>query len=458
MRSILSQRKKIILSAFTAALFTPNFLHAANLSLGADYMLRGVATTERDKTIKSSRYYDQRLQGYLTTDLSKDVEASIRIQSITPWGLEGSSTPLVTRYPQANGGLWVQNAYARLPHIWNDRIILTVGRQPIQWGDGRILSDDELGFNAIRVQVKSPWRRLPFDVEGFTAKVKEGLSQPGDKDLHGGMLSFDSRVFRWDLMGLWEKSDGVEAYEMGSDTTTALASKIERQIYGARAITRLKDAYIKGEYYIQQGNVRRSPNGAEDIKLGGSAYVVGLGGKQNTEKLGRFGAVAEYSSATGDTPSTKGEDEAFRPTYASRWSGLERSGYGQYFAATFSDAYSPTQPFAPVDSTNTGLPPGTSGIQSIHFGLESTPWSQWTFSLDYFQYKADKRVSGPKDLGSEFDYAFLYRYSGLVTVRGSYVTFEPGEAFDNPDPTSATTFVSTKTKASRSSIELVLKF
>ncbi len=447
-------KKIIFLLGFSCSI---PYLHATNLSIGADYLLRGVSTHERDKNFKNSAYYDQRLQGYLTTDLSRDVEASIRIQSITPWGLEGSSTPLVTRYPSANGNLFVQNAFARLPHLWKDRIILTIGRQPIQWGDGKILSDDELGFNAIRAQLKSPFRRLPFDLEGFTAKISESLNQPGgDKDLYGSMLSFDSKAFRWDFMGLWEKSDGSQSYQVGSSSTPFAATKVDRTIYGVRAITRLKDAYLKGEYYMQSGEVKQGAN-SPTVKLGGSGYVVGLGGKQNTEKFGRFGAVAEICSGSGDNANTSDKDEAFRPTFASRWSGLERSGYGNYFAATFSDAYSPTQPFANPGTNNTGLPDGASGIQTIHFGIDATPWSQWTFLFDYYQYKADKSTAGDKELGVEFDYGFLYRFSGLVSVKGMMASFKPGKAFDVIDPTTNST-ISTSQNASRSSIELQLKF
>lgn len=445
-----SSQPKFLFSILVSAFFIPSLFsisQAASLSLGADYLLRGVSMEERDKSFEKNRYYDQRLQAYLITDLSKDVEATVRVQSITPWGLEGSTTPLATRYPDANGDLWVQNAFARMPHLWKDRIIVTVGRQPIQWGDGTILSDDELGFNAIRTQIKSPWSRLPFDLEGFTAKINEGLRLPGDKDLHGAMISFDSKSFRWDVMGLWEKSDGNQMYEMGAETAPVTATSIERVIYGVRAITRLKDAYLKGEYYMQGGSVDRFPN-AVDIDLDGDAYVVGLGGKQNTARFGRFGAVLELMVGSGDTASTGGTDEAFRPTFASRWSGLERKGQGHYFASTFSDAYSPAQPFAPVTSSNDGLPPGTSGIQTVHFGMEATPWSQWTFSLDYYQYKAQKNLTGKKELGTEFDYGFVYRYSGLISVRGSISTFDPGEAFDE----------ALKQKAQASQIELELKF
>jgi hypothetical protein len=436
--------------------------HATSLSLGADYLLRGVANTERDRRFHSDRYYDQQLQAYLTTDLSRDVEASIRVQSITPWGLEGSTTPLRTRYPNANGNLFVQNAYARLPHIWKDHLIMTVGRQPIQWGDGKILADDDLGFDAIRAQVKSPFRRIPFDLEGFTAKISEGLNVPNDTDLHGAMLSFDSRVYHWEMMGLWDNSNGDQSYVTGSSTIPFQASKVQRVIYGVRAITRVRDAYIKGEYYRQAGTVK-SASASPDVKLGGTAFLVGVGGKQNTSKFGRFGAVLEYSEGSGDDATTPTKDESFRAPFASRWSGLERKGYGRYFAANFSDAYSPSDPFAPASAANSGLPAGVSGIQTVHFGIDSTPWSQWTFSVDYFQYKGQRSngdlalqesaVTGlspgeGKELGTEFDYGFEYRYSGLVTVRGSINVFSPGAAFA-PD---------TQQKAQSSNLELSLKF
>lgn len=404
------------------------YLEASSLSIGADTILRHVSVEERDASIKSQDYYDQQIQAYLTTDLSKDVEASIRVQSITPWGLEGSTNPLTTRYPNANGSLWVQNAYVRLPNIWKNRIALTFGRQPIQWGEGTILSDDDLGFNAIRAQIKSPFRIIDFDVDVFTAKVTEGLRTPGDTDVSGIQLGTQHELVRWEVMALFERSNSAQNYAMGSETIPVNASRLERNIYGLRARSNLKDAFIKGEVYIQNGNITRSPSSA-DIKLGGMGYNVGVGGKADVKFLGRFGTVLELQNGSGDDPSTAGEDEAIRPTYASRWSGLERKGMGRYFAAGLTDAYSPSNPFGQVSSVNTGLPAGTSGIQTIHFGLESTPWAAWTFLIDYFQYKAQEALGGSKDLGSEIDYGIEYRYSGLVTFKATIATFGPGEAF-----------------------------
>lgn len=429
---------------------------ATNLSIGADYLLRHVATEERDPNIKNLEYYDSRLQAYLTTDLSKDVEASVRVQSITPWGLEGSTNPLTTRYPSSNGNLWVQNAYLRLPHIWQDRIVLTIGRQPIVWGDGAILSDDDLGFNAVRAQVKSPVRWVPFDLDVFTAKISEGLRGPGDTNLNGAVIGWDRELFRWEAVGLWENSDAQQQYAAGADvSTTTAVNKITRTIYGLRAKATLKDAFLRGEYYMQSGKVTPTDPAEEKTKLGGSGFIVGLGGKSTNKWVGRFGAILEYADADGDDPKTPDKDEAFRPTFASRWNGLERKGFGRYYAASWSDAYSPADPFGLPSASNDGLPEGASGIQTIHGGIDMTPWAEWTFVVDFYQYKANKVALGNKDLGTELDYEIQYRYSGLVTFKGYWATFNPGEAYSTTTTPGVT---AAKRKGKTIGLEAQIKF
>ena len=433
---------------FTLSLLSivPSARAANSLSLGADYLLRGVSVKERDKTLPDLQYYDQQLKAYLITDLSKDVEATVRVQSITPWGMESSSTPLTTRYPNSNGNLWVQNAFMRLPSFWENNVIATIGRQPMRWGDGLILSDDDMGFDAIRLQFKSPWQWAPVDFDAFTAKVTETLQTKKDTDLNGLVMGFDRNLTRWEIMGLAEKNRNPGMYEAGAETQPVVATDINRLIYGVRFRVNLRDAFMKGEYYRQGGSISRP--GGNDISLGGEAYAFGIGGKQNSPRWGRFGALLEYAVGSGDDPNTKGTDEAFRPTFAHRWSGLERSGWGRYAGATFSDLRSSTAPFADASSTNTGLPTGASGLQTINFAIDSTPWSQWTFSFAYLQFRADKNPGGQRDLGTEFDYGVEYRYSGLVTMRGGYTTFLPKAGFDPVN----------RRKASMGTLEADLRF
>src|SRR6185503_14861394 len=121
----------------------------------------------------------------------------------------------------------------------------------------------------------------------------DGLRTTGDTDLHGFSVGFDRNLFRWELMGLLEKSNTPQDYELGAATSSFATSKLDRKIFGVRAKANLKDAFLKGEYYMQEGTIRPSATGASDIKLGGGGYVFGLGGKANNKILGRFGAILE---------------------------------------------------------------------------------------------------------------------------------------------------------------------
>jgi hypothetical protein len=138
------------------------------------------------------------------------------------------------------------------------------------------------------------------------------------------------------------------------------------------------------------------------------------------------------------------EESTLLPLYLERILFTNSSG----ISSALSDVYASSQPFSNASSDNSGLPAGTSGIQTIRFGMEATPFPQWTFSLDYYQYKAQNNLVGSKELGTEFDYGVVYRYSGLVTVRAFMAAFSPGDAFPENN----------RRKAELSSIEINLRY
>jgi hypothetical protein len=45
-----------------------------------------------------------------------------------------------------------------MPRLAGNHLALTFGRQSIVVGDGLLVSDDDLGFNAIRAQIRLPWQ------------------------------------------------------------------------------------------------------------------------------------------------------------------------------------------------------------------------------------------------------------------------------------------------------------
>jgi len=403
--------------------------YAISLDLGADDTVRAIAEEGKTSNEPSPAYFTQRLQLYMGTKLSKDVEAQFKLQSITPWGLEGSTTAAAvqnTRYPSANGTPWIQTAFVRVPKIFNEPIQLTIGRQPIAWGDGLVLTDDELGFDAIRLQAASPWHGIPLDSDLFYAKINEGLNR--DFGLAGVLLGIGTeKTRRLEVYWLDEENGSGTPYQAGSETATVTSSQISRRFLGVRLAGMIKSAYYKLEYARQSGFARRF---GSDPTLQGSALTFGTGGTLALRRLGQANGFFNFAMGSGDSPGDGTKDGAFRPTFAHRWDGLERSGYGRYFAATVSDAFSTGALFSNSSSAQTGLPPGTSGLQIIGGGIGYSPTPPLKGTVAFFNYKSKENlIASSNSLGSEADFELSYQFTGFLSFRGTYARFAPGDAF-----------------------------
>jgi len=433
-----SPRNLLILSLLAAGI--PYRACAVSLDLGANYRVRAISAGNKLASEPSLSFYTQRLQLYMGTQLSRDVEARFQIQAINPWGLEGSTTTALqnTRYPSANGTPWVQTAYLRAPKLLGQPIQLTVGRQPITWGDGFVLTDDELGFDAVRVQAASPWPTVPLDTDIFYAKISEGLIGPArDFGLFGALLGTGTeKTKRIEIYWLEEADGSGTLYEAGAETTPVRSSQITRQLLGFRIKGAIGDAYYKFEYAKQAGFVDRAGQGSGDLTLQGSGLTVETGGVLPNQKYGVFNGFLNFAMGSGDSPGNGLKDSAFRPTFAHRWDGLERSGYGRYFAANVSDAYSTAALFSNSSASQTGLPAGTSGIQILGGGIGYSPAIPFKAEAGYYNYTAKESLSGAKNLGSEVDLTLHYQYTGFLSFSGVYARFSPGDAY-SPNPKTA---------------------
>jgi len=422
-------RKFLALSLLTVGL--SHNAGAISLDLGANYKLQTISEGNKLAGEPSLSFYLERLQVYMGTQLNKDVEARVQIQALNPWGLEGSTTTALqnTRYPSANGTPWVQSAYLKASQLFGQPIQLTLGRQPITWGDGFVLTDDELGFDAIRVQATSPWATLPLDSDIFYAKISQEFgSSTGSSGLFGALLGTGSeKKTRMEIYFLQESDDSGTPYEAGVETAPVTSSQITRDFLGLRIHGNIHDAYYKFEYAKQGGSVNRV--GGNNLTLQGYGLTFEAGDKLTTQNYGVFNGFFNYAMGTGDSPGNAGVDGAFRPTYAHRWDGLERSGYGRYFAATVSDAYSTAALFNNSSTSQTGLPSGTSGIQIVGGGVGYSPTTPVKMELGYYDYTAEQSLTGSTNLGSEIDLTLHYQYTGFLSFGGTYARFTPGSAY-----------------------------
>jgi hypothetical protein len=408
-----------------ALLLAPGFAGAelSALNLGLDYKLRGVGIQNNDglpDTQDSRSYYSHQARIYMNGWLNNDVEAGLRIQSINIWGLEGSTSAPVTRYPAADGTPWIEQVYVHMPNLIGKHLDLTIGRQSIVIGDGMLVSDDQLGFNALRAKVFLP---AGVGLDLFTAKVQESLNGQKDSDLNGAVVGFNQGDNKWELSWIQEENKSPSAYLLGGSTTTA--TRVSRTFYDLRLFGDLKDAYYKLEFAMGQGHSQTS---AGDVKIQGIGEKIELGAQSDTARFGRFGVKALYASGSGDDPGTTDKDESFRPTFAQRWDGLQRKGWGQHFGGTLSDGYDPNFPFSP---TATGLPNGASGIKTLGFGIFTVQRVNWTGNIDYYTFDSRVKVPGSnqKSIGAELDLGLAYRYTGYVTFGLGAATFFPGDVY-----------------------------
>jgi hypothetical protein len=319
--------RSVLLVGFVLALFTS--LARADgdtIQLGFDYGLSAVGIGNNDgkpSTSDDLNYYSHQLRAYLNGQITPDVQAGLRVQSVNVWGLEGSTNAPATRYPAADGTPWVEQAYLSMPRLAGNRLALTLGRQSIVVGDGLLVSDDELGFNAIRAQIRLPWQ---MGLDMFTAKINEGLETKKNFDLTGVVGSLIRGDNHWDLAWIQETNDAPSNYLLGGSTQTA--SRVNRTFYDLRLFGDLKDAYYKLELALGKG---KASTQAGDIKIQGQSEKIELGAQTDTVRFGRFGVKALYASGSGDDPDSTDKDESFRPTFSKRWNGLQREGVGPAF-------------------------------------------------------------------------------------------------------------------------------
>jgi hypothetical protein len=443
MRPRLFFRPALLLTLFFGVL-APS--HAASvLDIGTDYRMRGISLGNPGYGAPGDQdyaYYSQRVMAHVGGRFSPNIEFMTQFQAL---GVAGSSTSITDltanqaagHYPNTNFTPWVQWAYFKASELHDWPVDITVGRQPIMWGDGLILADDELGFTGFRAQTRLPWYGLQG--EAFTFKTGEALTGGSDTNIYGVQITKPMKAIRLQLSWVNEHDgSGQTTYIRPSENPNSAtlaganftASSIVRSFYDARLEGRLlQGGFYKAEFAIQDGRVHRDPSvPGGTVKLGGYAGLLSAGLFTRFSKYGPIEVHGLFGMASGDGGDA-GQDNAFRPSFGHRFDGLERSGFGELFGASLYDAAG--------SSTNpTGLPAGNSGIRVIGGGVTTHPTSLLSIGIDYFVYDAMEQNNaafqsgaGDSSLGSEFDIGVGFAYTNYLTFRASAAFFSPGSAY-----------------------------
>ena len=435
------------LALLCAAALSPAPVRASSLDVTAAYRMKGLSYTNlelgRDPRSKDNRSYlanDARLGVAVRRiplasgrgeDASMDV--GLVLHAVGVAGSTDSFHPPFDRianvYPNAELAPFIENAYVRVSRLWGYAAEWTFGRQSFRLGSGLLLDDDGTGFTGASVRAELPWWGLKGEAFGFQDK-SPFTGRP--LELAGVSIALPTEG-TWEVSQLFERDRAEQliygcTYPGDPDLNGCRVSRALRSFSSLRYQISFGPMVFDGEAALQRGAA--TPTGPQPagnhVTFNGNAQVVRMKWKQGLYKTGEGIARVVVGRGSGDDPGTPTRDEAFFPSRGHRVSGLERSGFGEFFGATPYEAFGGNY----STSTKSGLPQTASGVMIVGAGYTTPAYRGFTFDLDFFLFQAERIQSGPRTLGTEWDARLRYPIRDQFTIALTGAQFRAGKALD----------------------------
>lgn len=357
------------------------------------------------------------------------LDIAIKLQAL---GAAGSTTTfsapfdrIADNYPNTQFVPFFENAYLEAHNLGGLRWDLKLGRQSFRLGSGLLLDDNGAGMTGVSAKARLPWWGLR--TEGFVFQVRNQQGFSSNLDVAGFTIELPTE-------GVWQLNQMIEKDRTAQTAAvTACAgagcpiSKATRYFASARYQISYGPLVFDGEAALQKGAA--TPTGPTPLRnhitYNGNAQVLRAKWKQTFYKDVRGIARASAARGSGDNPDTPSTDEAFFPSNGLRFDGLERTGFGDFFAATPYDAFGGRS-----TSTATGLPLRASGVTAVGFGITPPAWHGIALDIDYFLYQADRNTGPHRNLGSEYDFRLRYDLGDRLSLRATAAFFKAGSALD----------------------------
>ncbi len=422
--------------------------HAASLDVTAAYKMKAVSYSNLNlnTTSKNSHSFitnDARLgiavrKIPLETRGGEDVTMDLGIV-LRAIGVSGSTAAvaspfdrIASYYPSSDLTPFLENAYLKVHRLWGYPWEATFGRQSYRLGGGLLLDDDGAGLTGVSARGELPWWSMKL--EGFIFNDRNPLNAagPNSLDLAGVSLDLPGEGV-WQLNQLFERDRANQTvygcnYTGNPQANGCLVSKAVRSFTSLRYQISYGPMVFDGEAAMEKGYATPtglSPAG-NHITYNGNAQVVRMKWKQALYKSGEGIARVSMARGTGDNPGTGTTDEAFFPSRGHRYNGLERSGFGEFFAATPYDAFGGNS----STTTASGLRNGASGIVVIGAGYTPPAYKSLTLDIDFYLYQAERIASGSRTLGSEWDVRVRYPIRDQLSLAASMAYFRAGKFTD----------------------------
>lgn len=427
---------------------------AASLDISAEHRLRGVAHTRTDlqgtKAGPRSFLSQSTRLGITLKNIdlapargeSQTLDIVLKIRAV---GVQGSTTPFTApfdrhaaHYPSAAYTPFFENAALVAHRLAGWPWTVTFGRQSYTMGSGLLLDDNGAGLAGVSAKGSLPWWNMK--AEGFVFQAQHPMQGSG---VGAGSLDFAGWTLELPSEGTWQLNQLLErdrrtqnttasmcpAVAGGVGTTGCLVSGATRVMTSLRYQLRYGPLLFDGEGALQKGAA--TPTGpaavGNHITYNGNAQVLKAKWRQTFYRSKETGKKIEgiarlsFARGSGDDPSTPTTDESFFPSSGRRFDGLEREGFGEFFAAT------------PYDAFGGPFPAGVGGVVAVGLGATPPAWHGLVLDVDQYLYQADRGQSS-RALGKELDIRVRHDIRDRFSLRLSAAFFSAGAALNASKP------------------------
>ncbi|MDR1474319.1 MAG: hypothetical protein LBS38_01340 [Endomicrobium sp.] len=388
-----------------------------SLALDYDLQFRAVSYSNIDYTsakTKSADVFSQYLNLNVIGKFDDKIEMSAKLGS---YGFSGKYySAFEMPYEGRDFEIFLETAFLTFKNEKGFSLPykIYIGKQEFHYGNGFIVDGDNTGMLGAEVNIELS-RFLTLDM--FASKVSDE-----NFNFYGINFNFFSFI---ELTLCQERNDSGYIYIKGLSTKNSGddSNKIEydnKTFYDIRMANNGK----KYEYAIEAAQQKGGLLKDNRQKVDYDAYMFSLNGVWHVDMFRRDANACILFTYSG----AKGEN-CFNPTFAKRYNGLQRIGYGTLFAANTTDSF-------------IVLPKGYYGINTLGGCFDISPFNAFTLGVSYFFFSASNaptdagdagfsKIYGAKaDLGKELDFFVKYKYKNYFDIVFDFAWYTPPSKAD----------------------------
>ena len=402
---------KLLTIIFAVSLVAPAFSAVESVKVGGDVTMYGVLRPNfkvygsGSTNEKSQNFFQTSVRVYVTADLTDNIQAMVRLINERDWGKDVASGSNATDIDLDLG-------YIKVTDLMTPGLILTVGRQEIQFGEGLVigsaynaynnnyandyLAAKDLGlqkaFDAIRADYEVA--TVPVVITAFGAKIDESINGSSDTNLYG--LNVEYRPDLYNLDVYYVRKQKLH-YEPGDADLNTAGLRV------TGSIPSVENLALKLEYAKQFGEDEDGDDYDGYALLFGASYKFDV----NMKPVVRVA----YNWFSGDDDPTGDNDD-----------------WQMVFPSNIASRIGPV--YYAVDSQNTIT--RESNLQVINFGLDLQPVEKVKLSLDGYWLQADEDIGSTNedDIGYEVDLGINYQYTEDLSFGFTGGMLFTGDLFD----------------------------